>query len=100
MAGDTEFETVAIGVWLYAGGVPHEVRLLRRPASRAYSRWVEDARTGMDCIDQKSPIPITPDGQVYYVGATSGGEFSSKEEALAWANRQPWGPVTWTFLVE
>jgi hypothetical protein len=35
------------------------------------------------------------DGFVYYVGATSGGEFHSVEEAMRWADAQPWGPVNW-----
>lgn len=99
MAGQTEFQIVAIGVWLYDGTAPREIRLLRRPASRAYSRWVED-ESGKAHIDQMTPIPATPDGQVYYIGATGGGEFNTQEEALAWADRQPWGPVTWTFLAE
>lgn len=93
-----EFETVAIGIWLYDGTVRREIRLLRRPSSRAYSRWVEDDQTGQIHIDQKIPRPATPDDHVYYIDATAGGEFKTKEEALEWAGEQPWAPVAWTFL--
>jgi len=49
-------------------------------------------------FDETTPVPVTADGCVYYVGATSGGEFLSIDDAIAWADKQAWGPVTWTFL--
>jgi len=91
-------KTIAIGIWLYDGKVPHEIELRARLATLAGSRWIEDVQTGEFIIDEGSPVPATADGLVYYVGETSGGEFLSVAEALAWADRQPWGPVQWTFL--
>jgi hypothetical protein len=89
---------VAIGTWLYDGEVPRKIELLSRPAAEAGSRWIEDEQTGEFIIDESAPVPVTADGLVYYVGATSGGEFLSIDEAIAWADRQPWGPVEWVFL--
>jgi len=90
---------VAVGTWLYDGKVPRKIELLARPAREAGSRWIE-TETGQFVIDESAPVPATADGFVYYVGATSGGEFLSIEDAISWADRQPWGPVKWTFLPE
>jgi hypothetical protein len=87
----------AIGTWLYDGKVPRKIELLAQPATLAGSRWIEDEH-GKFVLDESAPIPATADGLVYYVGATSGGEFLSLAEALAWADQQPWGPVEWVFL--
>jgi hypothetical protein len=73
---------VAIGTWLYDGKVPHKIELRARPADKAGSRWIEDEQTGEFVIDQDAPVPATPDGFVYYVGATSGGEFLSVADAV------------------
>src|SRR5882757_884740 len=89
---------VAIGTWLYDGTVPRPIELFARPAGLAGSRWIEDEHTGEFVLDASAPVPVTPDGLVYSMGATSGGEFLSVAEALAWADRQPWGPVEWTFI--
>jgi hypothetical protein len=88
---------VAIGTWLYNGKVPQQIELRARPADMAGSRWIEDSQTGEFVINEGAPIPVTADGFVYYVGATSGGEFLSVADAIAWADRQPWGPVKWNF---
>jgi len=83
-------KTVATGTWFYDGVVPHRIEIYARPAEFAGSRYDDDEQ-----LDEKSPIPETPDGCVYYVGATSGGEFRSLADAMAWAEVQPWGPVKW-----
>jgi hypothetical protein len=93
-----EFEVIAIGTWLYDDTVVREIELLARPATSSYSRWIEDKQTGEGIIDEDAAVPATADGKVYYVGATGGGEFLSIAEALAWADKQPWGPVKWAFL--
>ena len=71
---------------------------MARSAALVYSRWREDEETGEFIVDADAPIPVTSDGLVYYVGATSGGEFVSVADAIAWADRQPWGPVQWDFF--
>ena len=88
---------VAVGTWFYDGKVPRTIELLARPAALASSRWIEDEETGEFVVDANAPIPETADGLVYYVGATSSGEFLSVADAVAWADQQPWGPVQWTF---
>jgi hypothetical protein len=94
---DELFKTVAIGTWLYDGHVPHEIQLFARPVEFAGSRYIEN-ETGQFILDESAPVPVTADGSVYYIGATSGGEFLSVEEAIAWADQQRWGPVKWVFL--
>lgn len=96
MSGD--FTVVAVGTWLYDGSVPRKIELLARAAEFACSRWIEDQQTGQFVIDESTPVPQTDDGLLYYVGATSGGEFLSIADAMAWADRQPWGPVEWVSL--
>lgn len=87
MAHERDWNVVAVGTWLYDGKVPREIELLARPAALARSRWVEDDRTGEFVVDSNAPIPATADGFVYYVGATSGGEFLSVADAIAWADQ-------------
>lgn len=97
MTHEPYYEVLAIGAWLYDGQVRREIELIARPAKWAGNRWVEDER-GALVLDESAPIPQTPDGRVYYVGTTAGGEFATAEEAIAWADDQPWGPVRWRKL--
>jgi hypothetical protein len=91
------FSVVAVGIWMYDGTTPMEIKLLSRPVADASSRYVSSEENGGIDFDETTPIPVTADGCVYYVGATSGGEFLSIADAIAWADQQPWGPVKWTF---
>ena len=93
--GDEGFIVVGTGIWMYGESVPTQIELLAQPVADASSRYVVHDETGDFAIDERTPIPNTPDGYVYYVGATQGGEFLSIEDAIAWADRQPWGPVDW-----
>src|SRR4051794_41022729 len=97
MGDESGYIVVAVGTWMYDGTVPREVQLLARPARFSASRWVENQQNGRFEVDENTPIPTTSDGYVYYVGATGGSEFLSLAEAIAWADRQPWGPVKWSF---
>ena len=92
--GDDRFAVVGTGTWLYDGIVPKQIELLARPVVDASSRYVVDDETGNFVFDERTPIPETADGHVYYVGAT-GGEFLSIEDAITWADQQAWGPVKW-----
>jgi len=92
----------AKGVWLYDRTVPHTIEIYARPARFAGSRFKEPDENTLEpdtpggfVLDENAPIPDTPDGFVYDVGAGSGGEFYSIEEAKRWADAQPWGPVKW-----
>ena len=96
MAHHQDRTVIAVGTWLYDGKVARKIELLARPAAQASSRWIEN-ETGEFILDASAPIPATADGRVYYVGATSGGEFLSVADAIAWADQQPWGPVQWVF---
>jgi hypothetical protein len=94
----TESRIVAVGTWLYDGSVPRKIELLARPAEFSKSRWFEDEQTGEFVLNESAPVPQTDDGFVYYVGATSGGEFLRITDAIAWADQQAWGPVEWVML--
>jgi hypothetical protein len=91
----------AKGVWLYDRTVPRTIEIYARPVKFAGSRFQEaDEHTAADTFDgfilaEDAPIPVTPDGFVYYLSTASGGEFHSLEEAKKWADAQPWGPVSW-----
>lgn len=87
---DNCFTLVLTGTWLYDGTVERRMEICSRPAQYAWSRYNDDLE-----LDESTPIPETPDGCLYYVGATQGGEFTSLAEAMAWADKQPWGPVKW-----
>ncbi len=82
------------GVWLYDGAQPQRIDIRAVAAEFAYSRYY-DFEIADDEIDPTSPIPASDDGFVYYVGHTTGGEFSSLAAAKAWAEAQPWAPITW-----
>jgi hypothetical protein len=92
------YRVVAVGTWLYDGSIPRKIELLARPAVFSSSRWTEDEEAGEYVLDESTPVPQTDDGFVYYVGATGGGEFLSINDAIAWADRQAWGPVEWVML--
>jgi hypothetical protein len=85
-------ETVATGTWLYDRTVLRPISILRKPASMAYSRFDEV----MDQIDENRPIPETKDGFLYFCSLGKSGEHFTAEDAKAWADAQPWGPVTWS----
>jgi hypothetical protein len=97
MSDEPYSEVVAVGSWLYEGTARREIDLIARPARWAASRWIEDDR-GAAQLNDDAPIPQTSDGRVYYVGTTRGGEFATADEAMAWADNQPWGPVDWRTL--
>src|SRR5690242_12922963 len=99
---DVNRRIAARGIWLYNRTVPHTIEIYAKPAKFARSRFREADENTLalaTCdgfvLDENAPIPDTPDGFVYYVGATSGGEFHSIQEAKQWADSQPWGPVHW-----
>jgi hypothetical protein len=98
MADEPYSELIAVGSWLYDGSTRREIELTARPANWAASRWMENERGGAE-LNEAAPIPQTPDGRVYYVGTTEGGEFATADEAMAWADTQPWGPVDWRTLM-
>jgi hypothetical protein len=85
--------TVLSGIWLYGGIVPRRIEITAVAVEFAHSRY-HDAEVD-DGIDPTTPIPVTEDGFVYYVGHTTGGEFLSLAAAKAWAETQPWAPITW-----
>ena len=82
--------TVASGFWLYDGSIRRSVEITAKPVAEACSRYDDEER-----LVQDGPTRQTPDGYLYEVGATTGGEFASLAEAKGWADAQPWGPVIW-----
>lgn len=83
-------KTVAKGTWLYGGTAPMRIEILAVPACFAGSRYDDD-----DQLDETRPIPETKDGFLYLpsLGASHG--YLTIEEAKAWCDAQPWGPVVW-----
>jgi hypothetical protein len=83
-------KTVATGTWLYDGAEPRRLQITAKPVEFAASRYDDEEQ-----LDPTTPVPETTDGFLYEVGTTTGGEFSSLDDAKAWANEQPWGPIVW-----
>lgn len=81
---------VARGTWLYDGTVPQRIVIYAKDARFASSRYDDDEQ-----LDERRPIPDTLDGFLYYCWPGSSGEQRSIEDAKAWADAQPWGPVIW-----
>jgi len=57
----------------------------------AYSRF--DYET--DQINESRPVPETKDGFLYFCSLGKSGGHLCVDDAKAWANAQPWGPVSW-----
>ncbi|HTA99649.1 MAG TPA: hypothetical protein VK804_04165 [Bradyrhizobium sp.] len=89
---NNDAEIVATGTWLYDQQVPRPISVLRKPAKWAHSRY--DWET--DQWDESRPIPDTVDGFLYYCSLGKSGEHLSINDAKAWADAQPWGPVNWS----
>jgi len=84
-------EVVATGIWFYDRTAPRLISIMRKPATMAYSRF--DHETGQ--TDESRPVPETKDGFLYYSSLGASGEYFDVEDAKAWADAQPWGPVRW-----
>jgi hypothetical protein len=84
-------EVVATGTWLYDRTAPRPISIMRKPATMAYSRF--DYET--DQVDESRPVPETKDGFLYFCSLGQSGEHLDIEGAKAWADAQPWGPVSW-----
>jgi hypothetical protein len=82
---------VASGTWLYDGTVPYRIAIYAKPARFESSRYDDDDEQ----LDERRPIPDTKDGFLYYCWPGRSGEHLTIEDAKAWADAQPWGPVTW-----
>ena len=90
---------VAVGTWLMMDR--SRAKLSCSPVLRSSQFSAVGSRTirrGDFVLDESTPVPQTDDGLVYSIGATSGGEFPSIADAIAWADQQPWGPVKWVML--
>lgn len=85
-----EKRLVASGTWFYDKTVPKPISIYAVPARLSGSRYDDD-----DQLDESTPIPNTVDGFVYRCSLGGGGEHATVDEARAWADSQPWGPVTW-----
>ena len=83
-----EKRLVASGTWLYDGSLARRIDVYAASAVFAGSRFDE-----YDHFDPTSPIPETPDGNVYVT--SFGGERPTLRETMSWADGQPWGPVKW-----
>ena len=88
MVGRDRNKIVATGTWFYDKTVPQRIAIYAKPARFASSRYDDD-----DKLDESRPIPDTIDGFLYY--CRPGSEHLTIEDAKAWADAQPWGPVTW-----
>ena len=73
----------------YDGRSPEQVTVIARNYDMRYSTFEAD---GM-LEDGEQPVPLGPDGRLYYVSASP--PLRSLQEAKKWADSQPWGPVEW-----
>jgi hypothetical protein len=85
-----EYKVVATGIWLYDKIVPTRITIHAMPARDSNSRRDDDYQ-----FDDSKPIPETRDGFLYFCAPEGGDEFLTIEDAKAWADAQPWGPVKW-----
>lgn len=88
---DDHLTLVLTGTWLYDGTVKRKIEIYSYPAEFACSRYDYD----IDDYDESIPIPETENGCLYCVVSSQGADFPSLEEAMVWADQQPWGPVKW-----
>jgi hypothetical protein len=85
---------VATGTWHYDGSVPRRIAVCAKEARFASSRYDWENHDS-PTLDEARPIPESRDGFLYYCFPGSSGEYLSVEDAMAWADAQPWGPVVW-----
>jgi len=90
----------ASGFWLYDGVVRHDVRIVSSNYDRRFENalelWNEYGGSG-DIYDKppEGPEPVGASGWLFEVEPYSSKAFPSLEDAKAWIDAQPWGPVTW-----
>ena len=87
---DDEYKVVATGTWLYDKTVPTPIAIYAMPPRLSESRRDDEYQ-----FDDSKPVPETKDGFLYVCEPLGGEEFLTIEEAKAWADAQPWGPVKW-----
>jgi hypothetical protein len=85
------YKKVASGTWFYDRTVPMKTEVWAKPARFAFSRFDE-----ADRLIEKSPIPETKDGFLYFLlPVQDSAEYMTVEEAKAAAEAKPWGPIKW-----
>ena len=93
---DFEGEPVLGGMWLYDGATPRRVLIVACNFDRELARSMDETPyTGDALTDLPPPKALGSDGCLYHVRGTDCPDLASLEEARAWADSQPWGPVTW-----
>jgi hypothetical protein len=89
---DLQGEPVTSGTWLYDGSIRRSIHIVARNYDLD---WAVRYGDGHDTpAEGEVPMPLNDAGVIYYVEGTGPG-FHTVEEAKAWADQQPWGPVTW-----
>ncbi|MFB7880883.1 hypothetical protein [Brevundimonas diminuta] len=96
---DYDGEAVLGGFWLYDGTVRMPVSVMKRNFDRDHADYLEEMEHVRLQHNYEMPPPPPPklpgpDGVFYYVLGSPG--FETIDEAKAWADNQPWGPVTWS----
>jgi hypothetical protein len=94
---DYRGERVLSGSWLYDGVLIQRIDIVAYDHDPGHARWLDDClyegpQVHGDTYDQ---VPLGPDGRLYSVGRTSCPYYPTLDEAKAWAERQPWAPITW-----
>jgi hypothetical protein len=94
---DYRGEPVLSGSWLYGGVQRQRISIVAYDHDPAYAQWLDDlAYEGPEIHGHTcEQTPLGPEGRLYRVGQTSCPYVPTVEEAKAWADRQPWGPVSW-----
>lgn len=94
---DDDGEPVASGFWLYDGSVRMPIAVVKRNFDILHAMYLEEMEHvrhdhGYE-LPPKPPAKPGPDGVFYSVANSP--DFETIEEAKAWADVQPWGPVSW-----
>ena len=97
---DFHGEPILGGTWLYDGILPRRIVIIARNYDIEYTGRQDDLLYGKEedrDLDNEpdAPIPLGPDGRLYYVQNTSSPGHQTIDEVKAWAASQPWAPITW-----
>jgi hypothetical protein len=94
---DYEGEPVLGGSWLYDGALQRRVLIVAYDHDPAHAQWLDDLLYEGPEIhgDSHEPMPLGPEGRLYSVSNTSCPYYPTLQQAKAWAEEQPWAPITW-----